>query len=199
MQNVLLRCKNTRHDKCTHAGSAFLSPSHTRTHTHMGFMDLQWDMNTWNSHPASWCGVSLHLPLRTSLRWEAASASWHFTQWTLVCKQKLLFIVTKLLVCICLHNWTFVCLCVRVRAYSKHFFARQTNGCENSWGIRRWFSLPPKHWDLHASRSPDTRDSVPRWTRISNDAQIHTKDTHTACIMLFRSFHHPFFILRFSP
>lgn len=144
-------------------------------------MDLQWDMNTWNSHLASscWCGVSLHLPARSSVMrgciWGLA-----LTHWTLVCKKvKNSYSLSGRFPCafVCIPEGLFVCL--RVCTVNTSLWAvglsRKRSGCENSWGIRRWFSLQPKRWDLHTAQSPDTHSPpVPRWTCICMQSCTHT-------------------------
>lgn len=72
-----------------------------------------------------------------------------------------------------------LCVCLRVCTVNKSLWAvglsRKRNGCENSWGIRRWFSLQPKRWDLHTAQSPDTHSPpVPRWTCICMQSCTHT-------------------------
>jgi len=145
------------------------------------FMDLQWDMNTWNSHLASscWSGASLHLPLRSFLQWEAVSGGWHFIQWTqiIVCK---------------LSMWMCRCVCVvSISLWTR----RERNSCENIWGIRKWCCLPPKRWDLHTAQSPDTQHSCAK-TNMHMHAIMHTHSNKGLSHL--HSLHHRFQIVSSS-
>lgn len=158
-----------------------------------GFMDLQWDMNTWNSHLTSscWCGVSQWDPLCEGV---GTSLTAHLSEknsdsLSVSCPCSYAWIYNY----VCVLCYLFVCI-VNIALWVISLL-RQRNDCENSWEIRRQFFLPVKRRDLHTAQSPDSTP-VPRRNMHMHvscmHTHTHTKDssTSTDCIMHFRSFHH---------
>lgn len=116
------------------------------------FMDLQWEMHTWNSHLASSCrcGASLHPLSYERLHLGAGTSLTGHLVWRKNCCP---------LPCACIFTSESLCECTVNTSLLAIGLLRQRNGCENSWGIRRWICLPPKHWDLQTAQSPDTQHS----------------------------------------
>lgn len=113
---------------------------------------------------------------------------WHFTRWTLVCEEKLLFVV----MCVCLHNWKSVCVCVCLCVWTVNTSLRDRETAVRTAGESDGDSLfhlntgiytPPK-----AQTHTDTQCSVPRWTCICMQS---CTNTHKGLFHL-HSLHHAF-------